>query len=89
MLYECARCHERFEVDGEAHACPACKAEAGLEAHPPGLPFPMRAFGGVVALAFFLGLTGTAYGIFGSDETRDQDHWRNSGVPARHLQHDD
>ncbi|MCB9567167.1 MAG: hypothetical protein H6710_08165 [Myxococcales bacterium] len=46
MEYRCARCHEKFAVaDGEeAHACPRCKAEAGLEPVKK-VPKPMMLFG--------------------------------------------
>lgn len=81
MLYECARCHERFTVDGEAHVCPNCGAEAGLEKHKARLPFPMMAFGGLLATAVLMALVGFYWGMSDGPEQHDRPHWKNNGVP--------
>ncbi len=81
VLYECARCHERFSVDAEPEKCPNCHAEAGLEKHKAQLPFPMMAFGGLLATALLMALVGFWVGIGDSPEQHDVPHWKNNGVP--------
>lgn len=81
VLYECARCHERFEVEAEAHQCPNCKAESGLEHQASSLPFAMRAFGGLLALSLMFALVGTVLGFSDAPPVTDHPHWKNTGVP--------
>ena len=81
MLYECARCHDRFRVEGEAHRCPSCGAEAGLENLKEGdIPFAMKSFGGVIAFALLISLVGSIFGLLDPGPPTDQPHWQ----PAIH-----
>ena len=59
MEYRCARCHTKFAVaDGEEpHACPSCKAEAGLEPVKK-VPMPMALFGLVLGCALIASVVG-------------------------------
>lgn len=76
MLYECARCHERFRVDGEAERCPSCKAESGLEnTHEGELPPAMRNFGALLLVSVLLGLIGSIWGVMDPGPPTDQPHW--------------
>jgi hypothetical protein len=76
VLYECARCHERFRVDGEAESCPKCKAEAGLEnTHEGDVPPAMRGFGAVLAFSLLLGAVGSVWGVLDPGPASDQPHW--------------
>lgn len=61
MRYRCSQCHHAWDVEGEdpPHACPNCKAEAGLEPKS-GIPLAMRAFGLILGGAIVLAIVGTA-----------------------------
>ena len=76
VLYECARCHERFRIDGEAEQCPNCHAEAGLEdTHEGDIPFAMKSFGGVIALSLAISLITSIWGLLDPGPPKDQPHW--------------
>lgn len=66
MDVRCARCHTRFAVaDGEAaHACPKCKAEAGLEPIKK-VPLPMALFGVFLGVALAASVVGGVVAILG------------------------
>ena len=76
MLYECARCHERFRIDSEPEHCPNCGAEAGLEnLHEGDIPFAMKGFGAVLALSIFVSVVGSVFGLLDPGPPTDQPHW--------------
>jgi hypothetical protein len=61
--YRCSQCHHRWAASGDApHACPSCRAEAGLEPAVE-VPMPMRAFALVLGGAIVLALVGTALAV--------------------------
>ena len=59
--YRCSQCHTAFEVEEEAHRCPNCGAEAGLEPQH-AVPFPMRLFGVLLGSAIVLAIAGGVLG---------------------------
>jgi len=66
MQYKCAQCHHAWSVEGESepHACPNCKAEAGLEPEH-GIPFAMMAFGLSLAGAAIASIVGSLWPALG------------------------
>ncbi|MBK8265520.1 MAG: hypothetical protein IPK80_29850 [Nannocystis sp.] len=60
MEYRCARCHAKFSVEGGevAHACPRCKAEAGLDPVMRKVPLPMVLFGAFLSVALVATVVG-------------------------------
>jgi len=56
----CSQCHTVFSLEEEGtehHACPTCKAEAGLEPVT-GVPPAMRMFGAVLGLVVLVAIAG-------------------------------
>jgi len=66
MEYRCARCHTAISVaDGDSpHACPSCKAEAGLEPHKK-IPTAMALFGLVIGCALVVTVVGGVLSVQG------------------------
>jgi hypothetical protein len=66
MARVCSQCHTRFEDDpAKPHpACPACRAEAGLE-RVKAVPLPMKVFACVLVLAFGSAATAVAWSLGG------------------------
>ena len=67
MEYRCARCHTTFSVaEGEAvHACPHCKAEAGLEPAGKKMPVAMAIFSLVIGSAVLMTVLGGVLSVSG------------------------
>lgn len=62
MEYSCSACHAVFSADSEPHACPRCRAEAGLEARH-GVPIPMKLFGVLLVTVLVASVTGGVLGM--------------------------
>ena len=67
MEYRCARCHTTFSVaEGEVvHACPQCKAEAGLEPAGKEMPLAMAIFSLVIGSAVLMTVVGGVLSVSG------------------------
>ncbi|MBC8067733.1 MAG: hypothetical protein IAG13_05310 [Deltaproteobacteria bacterium] len=63
MQYHCSACHTAFESAELPHACPHCRAEAGLEqVH--ATPMPMKLFGVLLGIVVVTSFVGALYGRF-------------------------
>lgn len=62
MEYRCSACHTAFEADAAPHACPKCRAEAGLEPHH-AVPVPMKLFGLLLGSVLLSSLAGGVLGL--------------------------
>lgn len=59
--WQCSRCHHTWQVEGEddPHACPNCKAEAGLHVEY-GMSASMKLFGLLLGGSIVAAVVGTA-----------------------------
>jgi len=62
--YHCSACHTAFEAAAPPHACPKCKAEAGLELQH-AVPTSMKLFGLLLGAVLLASVAGGAFGLLG------------------------
>jgi hypothetical protein len=65
MRYVCGNCHTPLDIEPstEVKVCPACKAEAGIEAIKDQLPMAMQLFGLILLVAAIVTLGGSFVGL--------------------------